>query len=82
MDSVLRICAIGFFTLGAILGLAAVAPEAAVLQLDPLRPATLLPVIAAGAHEVLTLVYDWVDTTLAHLHDVLQRAKLREALPQ
>jgi len=82
MDSFLRFCAIGFFTLSAILGLATAAPDAAVLQFDPWHPATLLPVIAAGAHELFAPVHDWVDTTLAHLYDVLQRTKLRDVLPQ
>jgi hypothetical protein len=50
--------------------------------LDFFRPATFLPVVAAGVHEVHRCVRDWVDTTLGHLPDVLQRTTLREALPQ
>ena len=82
MDSFMRTCAIGFFTLSVILGLAAAAPDAMVMQFDPASPATLLPVMAAGAHEVLILVHDWVDTTFGNLRDVLQRATLREVLPE
>ncbi len=80
MDSVARICALSLFTISTILGLLALAPEAAFQQFDPSHPTTLLPVVTAGAHEVLTLVYDWVGTTFGHLREVFQRTTLRQEL--
>jgi hypothetical protein len=82
MRYLLTICAIAWLALSGALVVAGVAPDAALGQLDFFRPATFLPVVAAGVHEVHRCVRDWVDTTLGDLRDVLQRTKLREALPQ
>lgn len=82
MRDPLIVCAIACFTLGGVLGVAMFAPDAAVLEFDPLRPATLVPIIAAGVHEVYRFARDWAETTVGDLRDVLQRTKLREALPQ
>jgi len=82
MRYLLTICAIAWLALSGALVLAGVAPDAALGQLDFFRPATFLPVIVAGVHEVHRCVRDWVDTTLGDLGDVLQRTTLREALPQ
>ncbi len=82
MDSIARLCAIALFTLSIVLGLVAVAPDEAFSQFNPWHPATLLPVISEVAGEALTFVCDWVDTTVAHLREVLQRTKLREVLPE
>ena len=82
MRYLLTICAIAWLALSGALVVAGVAPDAALGQLDFFRPATFFRVVAAGFHEVHRLVRDWADTTLGHLPEVLQRAKLREALPQ
>ncbi len=58
MRYVLPICAIAWLALSGALLLAGVAPDAALGQLDVFRPATFLPVIAAGGHEVLRCVRD------------------------
>jgi hypothetical protein len=82
MDSIARTCVVGIFVVAAVLAVAAVAPDAAILEFDPFHPATLWPVVVAGAHEVVAPIRAWLDTTATHLREVLHRTKLREVLSQ
>jgi hypothetical protein len=78
----LFICTIGFIALTVGFSLLAIAPDDAIGEFDPFRPATLLPIMASGVREAVAFVRDVVEPAFADLRDALQRTELWRTLPQ
>lgn len=82
MRYILLVCTIGLTTVSVGLGLLIAAPDDSIEGFEPHRPATLLPIAAAGFWELHSRIRARVETVLGELRDVLQRTHLRQALPQ
>jgi hypothetical protein len=82
MRHVLFLCTMAFIALTVGLSLLAIAPDEAIGEFDPYRPATLLPIMAAGVREAVSFVRDVFDPAFADLRDALQRTDLWRTLPQ